>query len=82
MAKPLFDVVSPRDRGDGRTHWHTIGAAWPRNDGYTIELNSLPLPNSEGKVTLMLFPIKEEKFITPEKSGPIFDSDIDDDVPF
>ena len=84
MAKPAFDVVSPRDRTEGGTHWHTIGAAWSNSrGGFTLELNSLPLPDREGKVKIMLFPFTEkDSAASTQKLKPAFDSDLDDDVPF
>ena len=50
-----FDLISPRPRKDGETHWQKIGAAFPRDKGgFTLVFNALPLPDAEGRVTVLM----------------------------
>lgn len=51
-----YDLKSPRPKKDDGTHWHTVGSMWANNNGgFTIILDSLPLPDSEGKVRVVAF---------------------------
>ena len=50
-----FDLISPRPRKDGKTHWVKVGAAFPRDKGgYSLVFDALPLPDAEGRVTLLM----------------------------
>lgn len=50
-----FNLISPRPRKDGKTHWHNIGSAFPRDKGgYSLVFDSLPLPDAEGRVTVLM----------------------------
>lgn len=50
-----FDLISPRPKKGGGTHWQKIGAAFPRDKGgYSLILDALPLPDNEGRVTLLM----------------------------
>ena len=50
-----FDLISPRPRKDGKTFWVKIGAAFPRDKGgYSLILDALPLPDADGKVSLLM----------------------------
>jgi hypothetical protein len=55
-----YDVISPRRRGDAdKTHWHRIGAAFEREKGgLSVVLDSLPLPDAEGQVRLLVVEAK------------------------
>ncbi|KFI26585.1 RNA-binding protein [Haematobacter massiliensis] len=54
-----FDLLSPRKGKDDKTRWHKIGAAFPRDKGgFQLVLDSLPLADSEGRVTLMMWEAK------------------------
>lgn len=54
-----YDLVSPRKGKDDKTRWHKVGAAFPRDKGgFSLVFDSLPLPDSEGKVTLMMWEAK------------------------
>lgn len=56
-----YDIKTPRERRDGKTYWLKIGAMFPGDgDQYTIMLDALPIPNSEGKVVLKAYPPREE----------------------
>lgn len=55
-----FDLVSPRPKKDGGTRWHKVGAAFPRDKGgFQLVLDALPLPDAEGRVTLMMWEAQE-----------------------
>ncbi len=50
-----MNLISPRARKDGKTHWHKVGAAFPRDaGGYSLVFDSLPLPDKEGRVSLLM----------------------------
>lgn len=50
-----FDLISPRPRKDGKTHWVKVGAAFPRDKGgYSLVFDALPLPDAEGRVSLLM----------------------------
>ena len=55
-----YDVISPRKRGDAdKTYWHRIGAAFDREKGgLSVVLDSLPLPDSDGQVRLLIVEAK------------------------
>jgi hypothetical protein len=54
-----YDLVSPRKGRDDKTRWHKVGAAFPRDKGgFSLVFDSLPLPDAEGKVTLMMWEAK------------------------
>lgn len=54
-----YDLVSPRKGKDDKTRWHKVGAAFSRDKGgFSLVFDSLPLPDSEGKVTLMMWEAK------------------------
>lgn len=83
-------VSSPRPRKDGKTFWHRVGVAWPREDGgFKLDLDSLPLPDAEGKVTLLVSPPREQEAPRndPARQAPAQDgagrpSDEGDAIPF
>lgn len=50
-----FDLISPRERKDGKTYWHKVGAAFEREKGgYSLVFDSLPLPDKDGRVSLLM----------------------------
>lgn len=50
-----YDLVSPRKKKDGSTHWHKVGAAFSRDQGgFTLMFDSLPLPDETGKVAVLM----------------------------
>ena len=54
-----FDLVSPRPQKDGATRWFKVGVACPRDKGgFQLVFDALPLPDSEGRVTLMMWEAK------------------------
>lgn len=53
MAK-RWDVMSPRP-GREKTFWHRVGTAFEGQKGINIVFDSLPIPDSEGRVSVSLF---------------------------
>jgi hypothetical protein len=50
-----YDIISPREDRSGKTRWHKIGAAFARDKGgFSIVLDALPLPDKEGRVSLLM----------------------------
>ena len=88
-----FDLVSPRTKKDGGTRWFKIGAAFPRDKGgYQLVFDALPLPDAEGRVTLMMWEAQErdgqssqsrtaDRAQRPTGGAPA-GGDMDDEIPF
>ena len=58
MSK-YYEVSSPRLGKDGKTYWRRIGAAFPAKDGkegMNVELELMPLPDKEGRVSFIIRP--------------------------
>jgi len=54
-----YDLVSPRPQKDGSTRWFKVGAAFPRDKGgFSLVFDALPLPDAEGRVSLMMWEAK------------------------
>ena len=54
-----FDLLSPRKGKDDKTRWHKIGAAFPRDKGgFQLVFDSLPLPDADGRVSVMMWEAK------------------------
>lgn len=50
-----YNLVSPRPRKDGKTHWHNVGSAFTRDQGgFSLVFDSLPLPDEKGQVRLLM----------------------------
>lgn len=50
-----YNLISPRPRKDGKTYWHTVGTAFPRDKGgFSLVFDSLPLPDAEGRIMLLM----------------------------
>jgi len=50
-----YDILTPRKGKDGKTRWMKIGAGFPRDKGgFSLVLDALPLPDAEGKVSLLM----------------------------
>jgi hypothetical protein len=92
-----FDLVSPRKGRDDKTRWHKVGAAFPRDKGgYQLVFDALPLPDAEGRVTLMMWEAQErddprggqstqaraaDRAQRPAGGAPA-GADMDDEIPF
>jgi len=84
MASVRFNMASPRARKDGKTHWHSVGSAWVDEKGTTLEFDSLPLPDAEGRVRVKLFEPRTGGDVASAATRITHDSmaDLDSDVPF
>ena len=50
-----YDLISPREDRNGKTRWHKVGAAFPRDaGGFSLVFDALPLPDKEGNVRLLM----------------------------
>lgn len=88
-----YDLISPRARKDGKTHWHKVGAAFPRDKGgFSLVFDSLPLPDAEGRVTLLMSEPMEDNGGQRQSGGSANTRDparqappkrdLDDEIPF
>ena len=80
-----FDLISPRERKDGKTNWVKIGAAFSRdNGGFSLVFDALPLPDKEGQVRLLMTePKPRDGYQAPQQSGGGRPSDdLGDSIPF
>lgn len=82
-----FDLISPRQRKD-KTHWVKVGAAFPRDKGgYSLVFDALPLPDAEGRVSLLMVeptPRDGDRQQPPQGSGQGYGGGYDDggEIPF
>lgn len=78
-----FDLLSPRKGKDGKTRWIKIGAAFPRDKGgYSLVFDALPLPDTEGRVQLLMAEPLERDEAPRERSIPAMQPGLDDEIPF
>ena len=50
-----YQLVSPRPKKDGGTHWHPIGSAWAKENGsFSLVFDSLPIPDKDGRVMVLM----------------------------
>ena len=75
---PDYNIFVAIDTPHGATVWHKIGAGWKKDNGITVDLNSLPLPGRDGKCRMHLFKNDPNYFKDKEKK----DDPIEDDLPF
>jgi hypothetical protein len=75
-----MNLVSPRPRKDNKTHWHVIGSAFERDKGgWSLVFDSLPLPDAEGRCTVLMMPPKDDD----QRQEPRRQSKpVDDDIPW
>lgn len=71
-------MSSPRARKDGKTHWHNVGTAWIDDKGTTLEFDSLPLPDAEGRVRVKLFEPRDNNAPRQQTRQSV---DVDGDYP-
>ena len=88
------DLISPREKKNGQTHWQKVGAAFARdNGGFSLVFDALPLPDKEGNVrVLMVEPRKNDapqqqreqpRQEDPASGGPQQgNDDMDSEIPF
>ena len=49
-----YRVVQAKTSGD-RTNWISVGAAFKRENKFSMKLDTLPIPNGNGEVWLQLY---------------------------
>lgn len=77
-----YDLLSPRPKKDGGTSWHKVGAAFPRDKGgFSLVFDSLPLPDKEGRVSLMMWEAKQRDD-GRQQGGQAQRDTFNDEVPF
>lgn len=76
-----YDVMSPRERKDGKTYWQRVGTAFEGDKGIGIEFDALPLPDKDGRVSVRLFEPRERDS-APQQRQPASQYDDGSDVPF
>ena len=79
-----FDLISPRERKDGKTHWQKVGSAFARdNGGFSLVFDALPLPDKDGNVrVLMTEPKPRDDQQQGRSQGGYSARDTDDSIPF
>ena len=85
-----YDIVSPRKGKDDKTRWFKVGAAFPRDKGgFSLTFDALPLPDAEGRVTLMMWEAQDRDMLNmggqrdAARQAPAGRSvDLDDEIPF
>ncbi len=83
MANKRYDICAPR-QGRDKTFWHRIGTAWEGDKGIQLVFDSLPLPDSEGRVVANLFEPRDNQQQRPQqqRSSGNLAEDLNDDVPW
>lgn len=85
-----YDLVSPRKGKDDKTRWFKVGAAFPRDKGgFQLVFDALPLPDAEGRVTLMMWEAQDRDGPRQQSNGSAQGArtggasrDMDDSIPF
>lgn len=78
-----WEISSPRPGKEGKTHWHRVGTMFEakNGEGFNIVFDALPLPDKEGRVSVIArLPRPKQE---PAGGGyqPLGDQ-LDDAVPF
>ena len=60
-----YKVVQAKKSGD-RTNWITVGAAFKRENGFSMKLETYPMPNEKGEVWLQLYERMESDEVQKE----------------
>ncbi len=77
-----YDIISPRRRND-KTYWQKIGAGFVRDKGgFSLVFDALPLPDAEGRVSLLMVEPTPREDRPAERPGSNVDNTPDDDIPF
>lgn len=85
MADQFLDVISFRKGASGKSRPHKIGYAKPDGKGgYYVDLDSLPLPDDKGRVSIRISPRMEKGAQTrrPSSAAREMARDLDEDIPF
>ena len=68
-----FNVTAARPKKDGSVFFHRIGVAFENDKGgkksISVEFDSLPIPDKEGKVRVILFPADDDRGQGGQGSG-------------
>ena len=76
-----YDLISPRQRKD-KTFWIKVGSAFERDKGgFSLVFDALPLPDAEGRVTVLMTEPKEREEGAPRQAKAA-SADIDDEIPW
>ena len=62
-----YKVVQAKRSGD-RTNWITVGAAFKREDKFSMKLETYPMPNEKGEVWLQLYERNETDEVQKENA--------------
>lgn len=87
-----YDMLTARPKQDGGTWWHKIGTAFEAKEGagFNCYLDSLPLPDKDGKVSFIIREAKdlreasgtgERRARLPQSTSAV-KSPLDDEIPF
>ena len=76
-----YDAMTPRAKKDGSTFWHRVGTGWAGQKGIQIVLDSLPIPDAEGRVVINLFEPREPQQNrsvggTSRQTQPAYDDEV------
>jgi hypothetical protein len=76
-----WDIVSTRKGREGKNVYHRIGVMFTNKEGngYSIKLDSLPIPNDKGEVWLSAY-VPRPKEGAPQQRNAT--EDLDDSMPF
>jgi hypothetical protein len=85
-----FDLISPREDRSGKTRWHKVGAAFPRdNGGFSLVFDALPLPDKDGNVRLLMTEAKPRDdrgapagYAQAPNNSANTRSELDDEIPW
>jgi hypothetical protein len=75
-----YTLSSPRQRGE-KTFWVQVGSAFPaRNGGFNLVFDALPLPDSDGRVSVFMQEARErdERREEPRRQS----RNDEDEIPF
>ena len=81
-----YDLCAPRQKKDGGTYWHKVGAMFPSDKGgFSIMLDSLPLPDKDGRLVVKAFEPRDNNqggYSKPANGGAPASGDDEDSIPF
>jgi len=80
-----YDLISPRPKKDGSTNRPNVGVAFEaKGGGYQLIFNALPLPDAEGRVSVLMREHRRREGSQPSQqaSSAPARSSYDDEVPF
>ena len=65
MVNKNYKIVQAKKSGD-RTNWINVGAAFQREDKFSMKLDTYPIPNEKGEVWLQLYERNESDEVQKE----------------